>query len=1061
MGIFSSSELAETESSPHFEQYLAKLEPFVPLAVGIHGMFVLFFVEGTLWTWILIAIVSLLGIWGFSHWGKSKQALFTRAGLMFILTWLLLLNTGGTNSFFWLWCFVLITTYPVLLPSHCSILFIIGMPLTYCLLWPFSPQPLSLFVILGRALLLTFLGWFVWTLGTAAMRQIQGYQQRARGVKQYEQQLYQVIETIPVMMNAFDDDFNVVMWNKECERVTGFTTAEIIGNPQAFKLLFPTPAYRARMRRAWREQHGHFRRWILDVHCKDGTVKQVAWSNTGQAFPLSVGSVWNIGIDVTGQMQAEAEVQQSAKLLKVITDNFPYAYLSVINQDWTIDFTSGQEFKNQQLNPERFIGLKVQEVFSNYGEDIISLMIGAYEKTFAGEPQMFEFIIENQYLLTNTAPLADADGSISQILVVVQNITERKRAEQELQTMQARLTGIIESAMDAIITVDQEHRILLFNHAAENLFGLPAAVAIGQSFEQFIPERFRPIHREHVTQFAQSGTTNRRIGYLDDVPGLRANGEEFPIEASISHITVNGQQLLTVILRDISERKEAEARIHYQAGLLANMQDAIIATDPQFYITSWNKGAEAMYGWREEEVLGKSTNQVLHSEFTNEQRTMAEQELYRKGRYRVEVVQHHRNGQRLQIEGVVIALYDSDGRVTGYVAVNRNITERKQLEERLRQAQKMEAIGHLAGGIAHDFNNILVPIIGYTELSMVKVETNSKIYANLSQIKKAADRATGLIRQILAFSRKQVLTMQIIDLNVIVADFQKMIQRLIGEDIEFQARLSPSWYPIKADKTQIEQVLMNLAVNARDAMPKGGKLIVETSNIYLNEAYIETNATIESAGSYALLTFKDTGHGMDENIQHKIFEPFFTTKERGKGTGLGLATVFGIIQQHHGHIGVDSEPGRGTIFKIYLPHVQDAISPGSRISEMPDSVYGTETILVVEDEEMVRKLVCETLEGFGYQILQAATPEDCLQLLDIYKDDVHLLLTDVIMPQMNGQELYREVHKRYPYCKVLYMSGYTDNVTMVDEDLFNEGQNFLQKPFTVHALGQKVREAIG
>ncbi len=394
-----------------------------------------------------------------------------------------------------------------------------------------------------------------------------------------------------------------------------------------------------------------------------------------------------------------------------------------------------------------------------------------------------------------------------------------------------------------------------------------------------------------------------------------------------------------------------------------------------------------------------------------------------------------------------------DERVFG---IARDITSEVELEEKFRQTQKMEAIGHLAGGVAHDFNNILVPIIGYTELGMMRLSPNDKLYSDLAQIKSAAERAADLTRQILAFSRRQVLEMQILNLNDVITDFQKMIRRLTKEDIDLQINLAPSLGYIKADKTQIEQILINLIINAGDAMPTGGNLVIETANVFLDEAYFEQYADEKKPGYYVMLAVSDSGQGMDAETQEHIFEPFFTTKEQGKGTGLGLATVFGIARQHQGQIWVYSELGKGTTIKIYLPQSKDSAPPVTTAIPEPNSVYGTETILVVEDQAMVRKLVCETLTAHGYNVIEASSPDEGLHQASTCQEPIHLLLSDVIMPQMNGHELYKTLTLSHPDMDVLYMSGYTGNV-IAHQGILDEGTNFLQKPFTIHDLTRKIR----
>jgi signal transduction histidine kinase/CheY-like chemotaxis protein len=385
--------------------------------------------------------------------------------------------------------------------------------------------------------------------------------------------------------------------------------------------------------------------------------------------------------------------------------------------------------------------------------------------------------------------------------------------------------------------------------------------------------------------------------------------------------------------------------------------------------------------------------------------------------------------------------------------------ERKNLQAQLLQAQKMESLGQLAGGIAHDFNNILVPIIGYVELGMRKLSADDKLHDDLKQIYQAAKRAAALTRQILAYSRKQVLKMRPTDANELVIDFSKMLRRLIGENIQLQTTLAPSLPPIMADAGQLEQILMNLALNARDAMPEGGQLTIETDSVFLDEPYAKKHIGVQP-GPYVVIAVSDTGEGMSAETRQRIFEPFFSTKEKGEGTGLGLATVFGIVKQHQGNIWVYSEPGKGTVFKIYLPQAAQVAQPvePTDVTE-PTSLYGKETVLVVEDDALVNNLVCETLEAYGYEILRAKGPKQGLQRAASHPAPIDLLLTDVILPQMNGRELYQEVMLIEPGIKVLYMSGYTDNV-IVHRGILEEGVHLLQKPFTIRDLVQKVRMAL-
>jgi PAS domain S-box-containing protein len=388
-----------------------------------------------------------------------------------------------------------------------------------------------------------------------------------------------------------------------------------------------------------------------------------------------------------------------------------------------------------------------------------------------------------------------------------------------------------------------------------------------------------------------------------------------------------------------------------------------------------------------------------------------------------------------------------------------DVTERKALEAQLRQAQKMEAVGRLAGGLAHDFNNLLTAILGYSHLALRRLGDRTELRREIEEIGKAGERAAALTAQLLAFSRKQVLQTRVLDLNVIVRDMDKMLRRLIGEDVDLVACLGSELGRIRADPGQVEQVLLNLAVNARDAMPRGGKLTIETANVELGATYAMTHPVMKTPGRYVLLAVSDNGCGMDAETQSHIFEPFFTTKEAGKGTGLGLATVYGIVKQSGGYIWVYSEPGQGTSFKIYLPRTE---SEAERLSTVPvpvPFVRGSETVLLVEDEDALRALARQVLEESGYRVLEARRAEEGLLIARGHQDRIHLLLTDVVMPGASGPRLAEQMIEIHPQARVVYMSGYTDGA-VVNHGLLEAGAAFLQKPFTPQALAAKVREVL-
>ncbi|MDP2971891.1 MAG: ATP-binding protein, partial [Deltaproteobacteria bacterium] len=396
--------------------------------------------------------------------------------------------------------------------------------------------------------------------------------------------------------------------------------------------------------------------------------------------------------------------------------------------------------------------------------------------------------------------------------------------------------------------------------------------------------------------------------------------------------------------------------------------------------------------------------------------------------------------------------------LTGIIIRNRGEKEIAALQEQFRQSQKMEAIGQLAGGIAHDFNNLLTVISGYSELSLSELKGDGDLRENIEEIKKAARRASDLTRQLLAFSRCQILEVKVLDLNIVLRDLDKMLRRVIGEDIELVTTYFENLERIKTDRGQIEQVIMNLAINAKDAMPSGGKLTIETANIELDEEYARSHIAV-TPGRYVMLSVSDTGVGMTPEVRDRVFEPFFTTKEKDKGTGLGLSTVYGIVKQSGGNIWVYSEPGRGTTFKIYLPRMDEPLD--ERVERMVEKERpgGDETILLVEDDKEVRMLAVRILKTQGYRVLEASHGGDALQVLKGREGSIHLLVTDVVMPEMSGRELANRLIPFHPKMKVLYMSGYTDSA-IVHHGILDKGVNYIQKPFTVDGLARKVREVL-
>jgi len=508
------------------------------------------------------------------------------------------------------------------------------------------------------------------------------------------------------------------------------------------------------------------------------------------------------------------------------------------------------------------------------------------------------------------------------------------------------------------------------------------------------------------------------------------------------------------VTRDISERKKAEQRFY--KAFNASPEPITIANLVDGRFVDVNESFLRATGFRREEVIGCTPLELKFWDRAADGTELVDA-LNKYGSVRdMEMIFLAKSGERRTALNSAEVI-DIAGQKC-ILAIFKDITDRKALEAQLRQAQRMESIGRLSGGIAHDFNNLLSVIIGYSDVIEERVDGDNEVFKGIQEIKKAGQRAAGLTRQLLAFSRQQVLEPRVLNLNSVVADIGKMLLRLIGEDIELSTILQPGLGRVKADQGQIEQVIMNLAVNARDAMPHGGKLIIETRNVELDDVYSRQHPpTIP--GRYIGLTVTDTGVGMDKETQSHIFEPFFTTKEKDKGTGLGLSVVYGVVKQSGGYIWVDSEPGKGTCFRIYLPRVEEALEKDGRYAPPDKSFKGSETILLVEDEESLRALICSLLVQSGYTVLAANDGGKALEIAREHRGSIHLLLTDVVLPGIGGNVLAEKMFKQYPDVKVLFMSGYPANA-VTTQGVLEAGTFLLQKPFAPGTLRNKVREVL-
>lgn len=683
--------------------------------------------------------------------------------------------------------------------------------------------------------------------------------------------------------------------------------------------------------------------------------------------------------------------------------------------------------------------------------------------------------LENRYLCKdgsykwiswNSFPLPE-EGLI---FSVAHDVTQRKLAEEKLAAAQALLLAAIEQTPAGIIIADApDVKIRVANSAALAMRGDTVDAHGDTTVQEDLrnwkllrpdgtPFRFEELPLSRAVLKGEAST---------NVEALirRRNGEERWVLANAAPVrSADGEVVAgVVVLADITDPKLAEQELRKSEekyrSIIEAITDGYHETDLKGNLTFFNDHVCEIVGCSREEFLGMNYRSFMDHE--NAQQVLnAYNRVFKTGRAEqtLHFVVTAKDGARRDISASVSLMRDPNGAPCGFRGILREVTEQKRLQEKLQQASKMEAIGRLAGGISHDFNNLLTAVLGYANVLMQQIPQDSPHQQRLGQIVRAAERASGLTKQLLAFSRKQVLDVRVLNLNEVIGGLEEMLRRLIGEDIDLTTVFDSSLGSVRADVGQIEQILMNLVVNARDAMPDGGELSIETANVVLDDEYARKHSEV-SAGPFVMIAVSDTGVGMDSATLARIFDPFFTTKAKGLGTGLGLSTVYGIVKQHHGHVAVYSEPGRGTTFKVYLPRASEAREPEATAVTPGPRPAGHETILIVEDAEVVRELVGEVLGMLGYSVLKAADPEEAIRISYTHKGAIHLLLTDVVLPYMDGRSLHKKIASARPRMKVMYMSGYTDNF-IVHHGVLDRGVHFIQKPFSVDNLAKKVREAL-
>ncbi len=641
--------------------------------------------------------------------------------------------------------------------------------------------------------------------------------------------------------------------------------------------------------------------------------------------------------------------------------------------------------------------------------------------------------------------------------------TSELSAQTDINNLSQKITLLLNAVFyasnDAMILLDQEASILILNPQAEKVFHCTDIEMRGHSFDSFIPDQNKEKFIGLLKHFSLTSSEGNTPLDKMEIAAKKADGEVFPMEISISIVNIDSEIFFIVTVSDIATRKRTEVEINMLAHAMKSINEGLAIIDLKGNLIFANEVLYKIFDYSPSDLKSKNINCLC----SKPEKTIFEDEIIPTTLEKPwigEIYCQKKDGEEFPFSLSTSSVADDSGNPILIICVGRDITERKQLEEQLRHAQKMEAIGQLAGGVAHDFNNLLIVISGYSNNLLATIEKDNPQYKNIIQITKAADRAASLTKQLLAFSRKQILQPKLIDINHLIKDMEKMLKRLIGENIVLQTKLESGIDNILADPGQIGQIIMNLVVNARDAMSDGGELIINTSSINIDG---ETgNLKDIKDGEYVVLKICDNGVGIEDSVKERIFEPFYTTKERGKGTGLGLSTVYGIIEQSGCFITVDSERNIGTTFNIFIPKAgtkeeeieQDVL----QIKDTPN-VGGKETILVVEDEEQVRELVIEMLQTYGYNILEANNGKNAIDIYNENRENICLILTDVVMPEMGGKKLIENLTNFKEGTKVIYMSGYTDNA--IDEQgILDPGTEFIQKPFSPFDLLKKVREVL-